>query len=224
MLGTWCSHGKYYTSSCYSYSDPGSMRALYASAMLCSLLLGFLPPTGVSTWIELWHCDMTNSNSDMIDEMWTLFHTSLFLLFPPPLHHRQEQKGPTKPAGSRKSGRSEPCPTGACGRQTFSGGSRRCELGRLTRGWRTWLGPSGLTSPSATGWATIILSPSLSLRSEGTDLRVWGRVTFNGCLQFKQPKGSLEDYISFIYRSTFFPNLWNVYLDNMEKIIEALTL
>lgn len=94
MLGTWCSHGKYYTSSCYSYSDPGSMRALYASAMLCSLLLGFLPPTGVSTWIELWHCDMTNSNSDMIDEMWTLFHTSLFLSrFPLPTTIDRSRRG-----------------------------------------------------------------------------------------------------------------------------------
>lgn len=85
----------------------------------------------------------------------------------------QEQRRATQPAGGRR-GRSEAFRTGACGRQTFSGGWRSCEPGQLTTACRTWLAPSGLTFPLAASWATIVLTLSLTpnLRSEQSRDRV----------------------------------------------------
>ena len=129
------------------------------------------------------------SNSDMMDKVWNNVHASLSLSLCLRLPWQEQRR--VSPAGGGRAGRSEAHPTGACGRRTFTGGWRSCEPGQTTRGCGTWLAPSGLTSPSATGWATIVPSLTLNLRSEdkerqGADLRVWGWVegSFNMCLHF----------------------------------------
>lgn len=109
-------------------------------------------------WLDI----VIYSNSDMMGKVWTLFHTSFYLCLV-----WQEQRRATQPAGGRNGAH----PTGACGRQTFLAGWKSCELGQLTRGCRTWLVPSGLTSPLATSWATIPLTLNLNLRSEAKERR-----------------------------------------------------
>lgn len=60
-------------------------------------------------------------------------------------------------AGGRR-GRNEAYPTGACGRQTFSGGWRSYEIRQLTRGCRTFWAHSSIGSKPG--------YDSLKLRSE----------------------------------------------------------
>lgn len=134
-----------------------SIHALYVSVLLCALLLGSLPPTGMSG-AHIRHSTLRYTVMltwrTRCEIMFTLLSVSCLLW--------QEQRKVMQPAGGRR-GRNEASPTGACGRQTFLGGWRSFELRQLMKGWRTWLVPSGLTSPSAAIWAMIVPSLTLNL-------------------------------------------------------------
>lgn len=106
---------------------------------------------------------MYNSNSEITDKVWSNLYTSfcLCLLW-------QEQRRTMQLSGTGR-GRNGACHTGAFGRQTSLDGWRSYTPRRLTTGCRTWLTPSGLTSPLAASWATIVLSPMFNMRSEAAE-------------------------------------------------------